>query len=125
MEIYSILLQSTKQDSLGKIFLSTTIAPSFPAAINNVIAKAIELNGDLQWKFALYNCLPVNQAPKTVAPIVKEDKPEPIKETKNWLLNKILETKDNILFESCKQYLTEPEILYINSKLNNEENKTR
>lgn len=123
MEIYSILLQSTKPESKGKIFLSTTLAPSFQVAINNVIAKAIELNGDMGWSFVLHNSLPVNQAPVKAPEVIKKVE-EPMKETKNWLLNTIIANKDTKLLKSCKQYLTEPEILYINSKLN-EENKTR
>ena len=102
MEIYSILLQSTRQDSLGKIFLSTTLAPSFPVAINNVMAKAIELNGDLGWKFVLHNSLPVNQAPVKAPEVIKKVE-EPMKETKNLLLNTIIANKDTKLLKSCKQ----------------------
>ena len=123
MEIYSIILQSTKPESKGKIFLSTTLAPSFQIAVDKAMAKAIEANGDLGWSFVVHNSLPVIQAP-VKAPEVAKTIEEPMKETKNWLLNTIIANKDTKLLKSCKQYLTEPEILYINSKLN-EENKTR
>lgn len=124
MEIYSILLQSTKQETPGKVFLSTTLAPDFNQALVNATNKAIEQNGDLNWKFVVHNTLPVSQAPIIKAPEVKPQQ-DTAKMTENWVMATIIKNKDSTLFEVCKQYLTEPEILYITSKFENEENKTR
>ncbi len=124
MEIYSILLQSTNPTQPGKVFLTTTLAPNFNQALMNATHKAIESNGDLNWKFIVHNTLPVQTAPIVKAPEVKPQQ-DTAKMTENWVMATIIKNKDSTLFEVCKQYLTEPEILYITSKLNNEENISR
>lgn len=101
--------------AVGKRGFKETIANDGMAVITNKY-------GFKGWKVKAIGELELSPQLKTqiaesvLGDISYQEQIDPMKETKNWLLNKIVKNKDKALFKASKKYLNKYEIAFINDK---------
>jgi len=122
MKIWSILLKI-----IGKVYLVTVASETFESAILAAKQKAQQEHGVEGWEYALHSCIDfdMNALKQNIKQElnIKNDT-EKTKEPDmnlNWLMKTIIDGKDTQLFEVSKKYMAEPQILYINDKINTNE----
>lgn len=118
MKVFSILFQSTTIPERISLF-STTNAKTAEEAYTEGLKLITENHGNLAWKATMTNVLDVNKETRTlpVRSIPADETNDLRKQKQNWLMEKIIKNKDEILFAASRNYLSDNEILYIQEKI--------
>lgn len=111
MKVFSTAFQSSLDPT--KMAMYSVLANNAITASQIGYDRLIKEQGNLNWIPIMAVAVDV-ESPETVK--IAEKTPK-LSETKNWLLNIIAKNKDRKLFNASKKYLTNPEILFIKSKI--------
>lgn len=103
MKVISVAYQAMKSPGRMALFI-TKNTDNADAAISEGNLAVLKKEGDFDWKAVLVSQLDLGDV-------------ELEKQSKNWLLKKIIDNKDKKLMKYSEKYLTEPERKFISAKL--------
>ena len=114
MKVFSILFESKLNP--GRISLFTSACENSEEALAQGEKSCIDNFGDLLWSPRLANNITINAIPL----VENKDKTKDITASydKNWVMGKIIETKDINLFNAMRGYMSENEVRLVQEKLN-------
>ena len=116
MKVFSTAFQSSLDPT--RMAMYSVVANDADDAKKIGWDRLIKEQGNLNWIPIMAVAVDIDSKEKAkIADITTK-----LVETKNWLLNLIVKNKDRKLFNSSKKYLTNPEVLFIKSKIHANKN---
>ena len=122
MKILGIVFQSTLQPNRLSLFCDSV------DTMEQGMARAIEIvakeQGLLGWTPIITTMREIVSPLLNTEPVVSTFEVKKGQVTASWIMKTIIENKDTALFEAVKKYLKEPEVLYIDDKIKDENRTT-
>lgn len=117
MKIFSITFQSLSKPE--RLAMYSAVANTIEEAYTVGMQKLISEQGDLMWRPIMQIIL--NLDIKSDIPLEDSHKisemTEVMTETSSWIMKTIIDNKDISLYDSSKKYLSKPEQLFIEEKI--------
>lgn len=117
MKLLGIVFQSTQQ--LNRLSLFADKVESLQEGMARAAITVTNEQGQLGWVPIITTLRDVPDAaiPSPIQNIETVTKGE---KTTSWIMKTVIDSKDTALFEAVKKYLKEPEVLYIEDKIKDE-----